>query len=592
MILHKTNKLAIIVLMLSNSFIAGAQNIYDVFTNESIEILNSRYKEINSRNSIFKNKVEIRYFTIKDNEIKSVISINNQALSICMNYITNEAMSLKLMSELDQRLLVSNELEDSRNDDYGSREDCSNQVLPKLEEIKSSIISMVANKLFIKVEFEFDIKNRGEDRIDITHYYIADLKIGKISRLKNNYSNKQLKNIQNKISAKLNRNYSQANSEIKLSEIELLKSNTNYYEEDESAINESKDICSRINFQEAKFYWYAWGIIVEFQGFTNSSKIYYGRAFQLFIPYEEAKIVFENIPQFAFIKNISLPNSSINNFNINGFHKSMSLFRKPPEIEDAILLNKAEAKPKSLIVKRFQILSNAKATNLYKTEYEYDINGNILSKTLYQGGKNGFYNSTYYSYDSSALLISEISKNRSNHEISKEYSYDENNNLISIVERGSRYDGTTVRQYFYSDNSVYSISIDNSILDTRNYLRKIVLEENRIYNSERSYYVLNENNEVNGLVDRHNYNNNGQIGRDSLGRVTETYFELDRYVYYWNYDSLNRISEFLYYEGFVFKSEVEFLYKENSTFPYKRVFTRFNYSRNTVEIEEYDWTLF
>ena len=585
--------LALVILLMSATNVR-AQKVYDVFSNEYLPVSNSLYKEVSSRNSIFNNKIEVLYFKIKNEDSKAIKSINKQAYTICLNYIIDDKKAMKLMAELEHRLRVRNLLHNSRNDDYDRRSDYDQQPNPALESIKSSIISRIGSKLFIKVEFifnnEYNRNNYDSDELSINHYYIADTRSGKIKPWKNDLTNKQISLLQDKLSEQLNKNYSQANSEIKLSEIQLLKSNNEYREQ--TKIVECKNICTRINLYEADIYWYAWGIIVEFQEYTNSSKIYFGHNFQIFIPYNEAKKIFGAIPKFSFLNKIPKVDSGITSFNITNFYNKASSARRAPEAEDIIKLNNIKKTPKSLAVVRGQLLSNNTITNVNKQEFEYNTNGLILSKTMYQGKANKFYRSTFFSYDSTGLLLSKIIKYKDNKEVSEKYLYDKNNNLIRLSTRNSREGDNSNKLYFYNGNFIYFFTMENAINIDNSGIKRLHIDKRRIYTSEESYIALNNKQQIDGVVSLRNYNSQHQYGRDSLGRIIEYHNENDRYNYYWNYDSLNRLVEFEQYEFQQNKLTITFLYKGNNPLPYKRVNIQ-KYSGNRTVIEkELSWSLF
>ncbi len=585
----------VLIALLGNSIFTEAQNVYNVFTNESLGKTRSLYSKVTAKNSVFKNKIEIMYFKIDDANTKALKSLNEQSFDLCKTYILDDTKALKLMSELSQRLKVKKELINSRNNNFDERETCSSQNIPLLAEIKSSIISMFANKLFIEVKFEFNIGNRRsyDNELYIRHYYIADLKTGKISRWKNNISNKNLNIISDKLSYRVNKIYSQANSEFKLSEIELLRSNSNYYDEDSQKENSyCKDICTRIDFAEADFYCYAWGVVAEFQKYTNSSKIFYGEDFLIFIPLDEAKSVFKNIKPLSFIQNVKESHTSIKNHVQSDYFKRISYFRKPPEIKDVILTNKLKVRPKSLVITGYQLFKNKTISNNSKKEYEYDYNYKVLRETVYTGKSENYYKSTYFSYDSTGLLISKIVKSRKNDETSNYYSYDQNNNLKTIFSRSTDGSDNDIKYYYYSGNNIYYFILDNAIhLRKSEGIRKITYEKHKIRTTNTNYYSVNNEGQIEGFISERHYNN-GQIGRDSIGRVVESHFENDRYNYYWSYDSNNRLKDFLFYENANQKSKVEYLYKDSQELPYKRIFTRYSYSNKTVLVEEYKWEFF
>jgi len=344
--------------------------VYDVFTNETLEMISgSRWKKINPINSVFKQEIEIKFFEIASANTAALKSINSQAYDLCHEYITNETKSQELIDEINQRLKVEAELQNSINHRRGWRNANDSKAPYILSEIRSNIISMVTGKIFIKLEFTF-VQRSGsrysrDDKMKISHYYIANLNDGEIKRLKTNLSKTQLAKIEKKISKKLNDSYDQISPKRKLSELELIRSNREYYgDEDEEELDsakiaeEYKDVCVRIDLSEADFFWFGWGLMLRFQSYTNSSKIYYGNSFQIFFPLKEAKKIWGSMPNFSFIKELSQPKTNLHDFNDIQLNNTIFDYQRAPSIENLLKINPLNKIPKKSVIKDSTIMRN------------------------------------------------------------------------------------------------------------------------------------------------------------------------------------------------------------------------------------------
>ena len=578
--------LVISILMISSPLIS---QVYDVFSNKQLKMIGGFHtKTINPVNSVFKQEIEIDYFGIATENTAALKSINNQAYNLCYDYIADTTKAQGLINEIKQRLKVKDELQKSIDRRIGWRNSNISQAPHELKEIRSDIISMVANKLFIEVRFIFMQRSGSryvrDDKMEITHYYIADLNDGKIMRLKTNFSRSAIEIIENKISKKLNDNYDQTSPKRKLSQLEYLRSNWEYdgdYEEDGEELDsvkikeEYKDVCVRIDLNEADFYWYGWGLIISFQRYTNSSKIYYGNSFYLFLPLEEAKKILASIPDFSFINKLSQPKTNLRGFNDIELYNSFFNYQRAPSTAALLKINTVSRIPKKVVIKNTTVFENRDNYYSGKTEIEFSSKGQILSETFYQENDQ-IQQTKFYTYDSRGNMILTVIKNSHGWDYTEINKFDKEFNHIET----KRVDGDdfTKTLYFYNGNYIYSFHERNK----RDNLSRMQYDSSKFTTSVGGYYLLD--NQGNNMAYKSYISSDGvgQYGRDSLGRIVETHFENDRENFYWNYDSLNRISSFQHYGSHRPKVEIQYFYQGNSTLPNKQIKIDFS-NRSTYE---------
>ena len=594
------NQYIYILILLINLMLIGndlfSQNIYNVFNNKVLEVKGAGYKEVYSKSVFFKDKIQINYFKIESKNSSTIEQINKKIHNICNDYLIKEVKSIELYNEFKDRLEVYNKVNYSKNNRYNGNA-CSLNMF-QLENIRSSPISMIAGKVFIEVRFEFKRPNRGnyDSKIEIIHYYIANLKSGKIERWKNNFNTKEINFLRESLSRKLNATYSESDDSYKFSALELYEQTLQeeeYYEDYEEDFDEdswkdheelmdsikkskeNEDICKRIDFSEANIYWLAWGMVVEFQDYSYSSQIYYGNHFRLLIPFEEAKRIFSSFSDFSFLNSLSMPTISIHNFNIHSFNKKSFRLQKAPTIIDALRINPVDKMPLSLSVETKNIAENVYISKGNKYEYKFHKNGRLLSKTTYQD--TIFYESETYRYDNNEKLISINKVARNNKEYTATYVYDNNNNLIEYNNYGSK------EFYFYNGDYIYSYrpsSREAQVINRMKYTKNK-------FDNNYSTFLLNNKGNIIAISPLRHLNHQAQYGRDSLGRITEAHTEGDRNNYYWEYDKLNRITN--YKENGNKNSEVQFLYKGDSTLPYKRRWVTYSYRGDRIQEESYTW---
>ena len=564
----------------------GAKDIYDVFSNKMLST-RLQSKDVESKFLNYKNEVDVTYFQVSKTNESALIKLNLLSFDLCADYLKVENKAMSINREVNQRIEIYNELQNSSAQDHYSRANSSIQNPPKLSDIESDLISMVGNKLFIEISFQFEIpgnRYNGNQEFELKHYYVYDVNTESIKRWENKLSSSQLNKVQKLISNQLNQDYLIATSKLKQSELDLID------EGDEAQESEAvcKDICTRIDLKDADLYWYAWGVMVQFQEFTPSSSAYYGKAFRAFIPFEEAKILFSTIPQFSFINGISSPSNDFKNFNLQEFQKQIFKFRGPYNVEDVVAFNPSSSVPKTLTTTRKQLFKNDRESFQNKSVTEYNMQRMVISRTTYH--ENGsIYNSEFYTYDSEGYLAEYLRKDRSKEEDSKVYYYDANGNLVQ-VSRISKHNNDK-QLYFYNGHHIYTITINTLGSNGRETINQYALIDNKYINKGSTYLLDDENKCIASIAEKY-VSNQIQVGWDSLGRFVESHHDNDRYHYYCKYDDLGRLSQFSHYEYQKPRKIIEYSYRDDSSLPYRRMSTQYSGGQIIWLSEDYEWAFF
>jgi hypothetical protein len=577
------------VLSLQTLFAGG---VYDVFANKYYEYV-LRSKDVIPEVKYFKTEVDVTYFEMVNTDDVILKNINDKMFNLTSSYIKDNTKALDLYTELRERTKVYTEIENSQNTNYQYRNNYTSEPVLVLTDIESNAVSMVAGKMFFEITFEFRIpssNSRYDNELLITHYYIADLSTGTIERWRNTLNPSELIAIQDKLSKRINETYNLVTSKLDISDLALIDIEDEEDEEGNPVKKQEvcKDICTRIDLKEADFYWFAWGMMIRFQSFTYSSKIFYGSSFSLFIPFEEAVTTFAAVPQFYFINQITPPSTLISNFNPWQYIMEIGEVRRAPEIDQLLKLNQLNKIPKTLVIERHQLFENGKSNFQNKAYYDFNPDGQMLSKRVVNE-KGKTYNSEFFSYDNEGNLLEIIKRNYRDEESSETFSYDSRKNLVSMKNIGD--DEISEYLYYYNGNYIYRFDMTNLLEPDQSQLQRYSAK-NRKFCFTNMCYVLDEQGRVKGIKSGKYVYQQGQIGRDKQGRIVESHFERDRYNYYWNYDSINRLTSWQMYEYENPKREFKYFYDQGSTFPFRRLDTRSSYSNKTILEELYEWKFF
>lgn len=582
---------------------AHAHTVYDVMNNQQYEV-NNQFKEVNSTHEYIKQKIELTCMQLKGDRYKS---INSKLMDISSGVLTNEQDYLIVFNSLKQRLDVYTELENSKNKYRYDRYTKPDAAVLSLSDIDFDALSVVNNVMYAQLKFKFQLNDeqrysRNENSILISQFYTINLTSGVISRLVNNLTNAQIERIQTSISAALNETYSIATSKLNLSELNMLNDEEeNSYEQHSNEryrtnLNDStirnklvcKDICQRINLKEADIYWYAWGIMIEFQEFTVSSKIYNGQAFQLFIPFDKSALICNTIADFAFLRTMKMPQNQQTSFNYYTIQERIDGLKYSPEIEDVLHRNPMTDVPRSLKLESYQLFENGKKNFRGTFTCEFSGKQQILSKTFIDENKRPVL-TQLFEYNTSGNLIASTKKESSRSEENDTYVYDSKQNLLEhkLISR----DRLAYHTFFYNGNYIYSF--DQTFLKpTAQDDIKIMMFDKRQLCYNDLCYALNEQGKVKGTSSSKYIMYSIQYARDQKGRLIEAHVENERYNYYYYYDSLNRLTKFEVYEFQKQIKQIDYLYEGISTLPFKQSKVSYQSGQKIMEEELYVWELF
>ncbi|MEA3496506.1 MAG: hypothetical protein U9R42_10765 [Bacteroidota bacterium] len=584
--------------LLITSITVNAQGVYNFFSNKTYEITSS-YDEVLSEQDFIKNTIRVNCFQFKNAKTQIEKSINKEVKALAKLALKNENTYLKIYNEVKQRISVYNELKSSNNN-LGNRNRYPANLYSQLMRIDCKVISVFEDKLLFEIKYEFQIDNssaynRHNTKILVSKYYTANLSSAKIKAWKISLNPSMQNEIQNKLSSSLNEIYSLTTSKLDYSDIELLEEDKNMFDvESADSIGEvCKDICERINLKDADFLWYNWGLIIKFQPFTYSSKIYNGKSFMLFLPIDEAIPICSLIPEFSFVKELKQPEFIYKKFDYYSTINTIRDFREAPKIQDILAINNINDKPKTLEIKTYQFHHNGTKSFLRSEKNEFNEEGQFVNRYYYS--ENGsLKNSEFYKYDDNANITSHISKEDNGRERTELYFYDENGNLIQkrtvgkrnvIPKRSGRDDYFHSKYFFYSGKFIYSFDYQLFRTDLGNNVSSCSIDNNEFCMGGNCYKLDNNGNLI-GIYAKRNISGYVQIGRDKKGRIVEAHCDNDRYHYYHFYDDLDRMVKYQQFEYANVLTTVEFHYKGNSMLPYERCRDS-NYGGNQTQVTEF-----
>lgn len=571
-------------------FTASMQaQILDAFANQSYQF-NNYVKDLGVDQPYIKEKVEFTQHSFEENTNPMHKKINQGVFKLCAGYLENELRFLSLIQEANARVKVYNEIKNSQNHyRYESFKESTN---PQLTSIECEIKSVVAKRVFYELNFWFEFENEdnysNKNRLKVSHYYIADLLTGKIKKWKPALTTNK-KALEKLTEPQLRATYLMVTNKLNLKQLaDDDQDDENNNETDVTKTNnESVAIFTKIDLKDADFYWFSWGLLIQFQEYTPSTKIYGGKSFHLFLPYEEALKITALFPEFDFMKNLPRLQHGFTNWNNWDFaQQKVSILRTEPTVLEVVKQNGSKKPIKTLQQTFYQINEDLSRRLTGKTISEFSFDQKLLSSRSFDENDK-MVHSAFNDYDTKGNIKLTTVKDNYEKESSVSYTYDAKNNLKT--RRTINATEIETFHFFYNKNFVYFFN-DNMFESDRNrYIFRYEIKE-KAFCSDNACYQLNAKGDVIGINDKKYVSNQGQIARDKMGRLTETHFENDRYNYYFEYDANNRFKRFQIFEYQKINKEAIFQYNENELLPnlLKRKTTQYN----VVQEEEYVWDFF
>ena len=568
--------------------------VEDVFTGHTVETGYHRLEKILPEVSFVNNRVEFSCLELRSIDNKTsgynadLSEINESIKALCLSYLHDEAAYLDIQNVIKERMEVLKQIVQSKSR-FRTNPGRSLNEPPRLIKLRSSPVSMVNNNLFIELKFEFEITYRRSQtkQIDYSRYYVVDLKNSSINRFIVEPDKEQSKNIMELLRHSVNDYYYLSGGRLHHSQtVNLLdakskrsslmgKPATDTIPVPDGLTDKSKEI----DLSEAKFIWFGWGIMVSFQNFTESSLLFDGRPFNIFLPYEKALKVASILPEFSFVTEIGSVETNLRNINIPEISSQHRFIRGTTDVLDLFKLNPVEVTPKALEMVTFSINRTNRRRFSSKSEILFNSEGQELLRKHFHSRK-GHTATTFYEYAENSNLMYQIKINEDDKE-SYEYEayfYDQQNNLAE-VKKHSKYSKLRKEYYFYRGNYVYRYQhkVFNRI-DGR-FTRMKLTEES--YCLSRICYLYDEDGTIMGTTQ-------GQVGRDSLGRVIESYFGSNRYYFY--YDSAGRLKRSQNFDNHRILREKEYYYRNGEALPYRSTNTHIPNSRTLEKL--YNWEFY
>ncbi len=572
------------ITLLHTPCLAQYNTIYDVFTNQSYSY-QSKYKEIKDVGLNLNDEIDINYFAFR-NAAFNYAKMNAEVEQLALTSWQNDQSKLKLQSEVKVVLANYNKFKNSKNNKHTSTFEGKFGNI-ELKEIDIELLAVCNDIVTFKQRFEFSVASKSNYNdatleVNIAHYFTNDIMLQNRSEIKHQFNEQEIEKLQQTVGPFITSFNKELKEQFSEQEIEKLNE-TLIDDEEETEDNESANFNIKnelpknkaIDYNEASYYWYAWGLMVEFPDYSTSTTISNGLGFAVFIPFNKCNEIVALFPNYESYRSLFKPAHNFNNFDYFEIINNYNKYRQEPKITNLFTLNNALDKPKKLTVGSYQTFKDNKKNHRGNFIYDFDVR----AKNFQRHANNINFTAYYENYNGKLTLQKNNFKPEKNSLI-----YDERGNLsirkFNDLESGGDY------VFFYNQNSCYYFRLKNLSEKNQEALSYIKLNKGELCLSDVCL-IFDENMQVTAVKSNRNTQSDTQLGYDNKNRLVEAHSENDRYNYYYEYDAFDRLIKYSFYEYSRAEKEMEFFYKDQNRLPYLQ--KKHSFTNEIFEEETYEW---
>lgn len=521
-------------------FQSGFSQIVDVFTNKNYKI----------SSFILDENIDADYvpekFNIYQDKIKNPNpqwkKIDAEINRIALESIKNPVSFFEINAAVKKKLKVAEAISTNNR-----RENEQKFSEPTFQNLKIKMLSAVNDFAIYVLEYYFETKNLSnyneQKRFVVKRYYTANINTGAVESLTIKPNTEQTKSLSVITNAQFQKIYLLQTEKLELNNLEKIKNPTLIH----------TPFTQKIDFSEAVIYPYAAGLIVEFEAFSEASKILDGKAFRVYLKTEELNVLIQKFPNLKkyFETKLAFPSNEIVK-KLSDSLFNFERFRSGPEELDVLIFQDFNKKIYEMKIDNYQNLDTEKRFVGSKTfrfnedeslhfietsgidneistieKFTYNAINNLESET-----KTGYGNSlTLYLYENETLAYSEKIELEKNED---PYNSIPQNNL-EIKQHHRIYNNNNRYNFYFNlvgdlSETVFSRNISGNTACTENYC-----------------FIFDEKHRIIGIKVE-------QIGSIEIltnpnGQILESYFDDNRHHYFFKYNSENSVKAIYHYEN-------------------------------------------
>ena len=290
----------------SSLALAESNKAYDVFTNKEYSY-ERKYKELKDFEINLNGSIDVEYFAMRNEQGNMYDELNAGIENIALREWKEKQKKFELNNALKLQIAAYNNFINRSNDRYSRGID--NDLNAALVSIDMKILSVCNNLVTFVQSYSFRI-NSGNYRqnnveIDIGNYYTANLFSQEINILHATFSDAQIKEAKEILMPVIKAYFSERQQTNQNRQHEAYNEDD---EEEKQVRNTGKNnqhtnnSTPKIDLSEASIYWIAWGLILRFPAYSQSTYENNGEAFTVFVPLDQCRALLGDIPAYQSFK--------------------------------------------------------------------------------------------------------------------------------------------------------------------------------------------------------------------------------------------------------------------------------------------------
>lgn len=561
------NSLLLIILTLCS--IGSQAQITDVYQNRNYEIITRSFDQ-----NIAKEYTPTTFEINQDknrNGNENWANVEAQLVNIAVGSIKNEVAFFTIQSRIENNIEQANKrIRLERKSQYGASGYSTNFDFRDVDIVLYSVVNGFGT---YAIQYNFEVLADGdyaqvEREFTTTRYFLAEYDKRVITEIGKPPTASQQGVLKKLTQAELRNLYLVQTQKLNLSDVERVRNAGK-----EPAIG--LDFSTKVDFAEAVVYPYFSGLMVAFPQFSSSAQMFNNKSFRVLIKHDKVAELSSVFPKFKMVFNHALIQPSLDlAIKLNDADNfDLTPFKSPPIKREVLEFLDFDKKIYTMEVQYYDWQDTLKKPRGSQTYY-FDEN-QLLSRTEQIDEMGNIWVAKNYTYTPNGQLIS-LQTTASESTLKLYFYRDSVLNYTETIDlnRDRTYSGHSVEiqisqeHFAYNANARYSIKIDLvGELNPNDYQNTTALRlaEPHQYRTNLLSFILGKNQRVIGV--KHHRFSLIDVLTNEKGLPLESYFDRDRYTYFFTYNDEGKIVKYEAYADGEIVRTVDYQYLDDASFP-------------------------
>ncbi|MCC5917769.1 MAG: hypothetical protein JJU02_10650 [Cryomorphaceae bacterium] len=565
----RTQKLTVQKVFLTLTFsvmvIMGNAQIVDVYQNKTHQTSTRVFTE-----EVDKDYAPGKLEILQDknqSEIETWTSVETQLKGIALQTVNSGSDFFLIYSAAQRKVEQANERQRLKRDFDPYERSPSNFDFVSIE---ISLLSVVNNYGTYVINYFFEVRLEGQNHsstMPVSKMYLADYQRGTVREIGDKPTRAQQKVLESHTLSKFKKLYLLQTRKLDLTQVDRIRN---------VELKDSFDFSRHIHFSEAIVFPFFSGLMVAFPALSASSKSFNGMGFRIFLNAHEIDGIIAAFPEFkrVFNRQLNPPSPKVIQQLNNNDNFDLRYFQIPPKDNKALDLLNLDNRIYSVEILIYDQTDTVK-THRGSTRYFYNSAGNI-ERMERKDASGKIYNDERFTYnDDGQIIVEQRISDRGElklfHYHEGVLNYAEHIRLDVDFRQHQTFVDLMVQQdhFVYTDDYKYEQKI-NMVGDERDFYQNSYSTTYRWvqpdrYCNQHHCILIDDEKRIIGV--QQNRNSLITVLTDEKGRPLESYFDNDRYRYFFSYNAEGRLQKFEAFDSGRSTRTLEYRYSDNPLAP-------------------------